>query len=84
MRNGNSKRKTTFLFEFYVSPGYDSEKIYMYLCEDLTPSHQHLDQDEYLEVKRFSVAEALQMIENGKITDGKTIALIYALKAKGY
>ena len=76
--------KTTFLFEFYVSPGYCSEKIYMYLCEDLSPSHQHLDADEFLKVKRFTCEEAVKLIEEGKITDGKTIALIYALKAKGF
>ena len=80
---GWKSNKTSFLFEYYVSPGYCSEKIYMYLCQDLTPSHQHLDQDEFLEIRRFTVDEALEKIKRGEITDGKTITLIYAVKNMG-
>ena len=55
----------------------------MYLCQDLTPSHQHLDQDEFLEIRRFTVDEAIEKIKRGEITDGKTITLIYAVKNMG-
>lgn len=77
---GMKAGKTTFLFDYYATPGYCSEVISMYLCEDLKPSHQHLDPDEYIEIRRYTVDEAIQMITDGRITDGKTIALIFAVK----
>lgn len=73
----------TELFAYYVTPAYCNEKIYFFFAKDLTESSQHLDEDEFVEVHRFTPEEALTMIEQGKITDGKTVAAIYAAKAKG-
>ena len=47
--------------------------MWMYLAEDLQLSNQSLDQDEFLELLPLSLEEAIDLINQGKITDVKTI-----------
>lgn len=61
------------LSEFFVSPGFCEEKMWVYLATDLTEGEQLLEEDEILEVVRMSIADALEMISSGEIQDAKTI-----------
>src|SRR5216684_1931745 len=61
------------LSEFFVSPGFCEEKMWLYLATDLTATAQHLDEDEMIEVVRLPIDRALQMITDGEIEDAKTI-----------
>ncbi len=61
------------LSEFFVSPGFCEEKMWVYLATELSLSAQRLDDDEILEVVRLPLSEALEMITNGEIQDAKTI-----------
>jgi len=61
------------LSEFYVSPGFCEEKMWLYLATDLTETAQHLDDDENIEIVRVSFGEALEMITDGEIEDAKSI-----------
>lgn len=61
------------LSEFFVSPGFCEEKMWVYLATELTESKQHLDDDEILDVVRLPVTDALEMITSGEIQDAKTI-----------
>lgn len=61
------------LSEFYVSPGFLEEKMWVYLATGLSEGKQLLDDDEVLEVVRIPIAEALEMITSGEIQDAKTI-----------
>jgi len=61
------------LSEFFVSPGFCEEKMWIYLATELTETSQQLDDDELIEVVRVSLAEALEMITDGEIEDAKTI-----------
>jgi len=61
------------LSEFFVSPGFCAEKMWVYLATDLTKTAQRLDDDEVIEIVRVSFAEALAMITDGEIEDAKTI-----------
>jgi len=61
------------LTEFFVSPGFCEEKMWIYLATDLTETSQHLDEDELIEIVRVSLSEALEMISDGEIQDAKTI-----------
>jgi ADP-ribose pyrophosphatase len=61
------------LCEFYVSPGFLTEKMHLYLATDLTETNQNLEVDEILTVERYSFAQAFEMIRNGVIEDAKTI-----------
>jgi ADP-ribose pyrophosphatase len=61
------------LSEFFVSPGFCEEKMWVYLATELTPSTQRLEDDEILEVLRLPFSQALEMISDGEIQDAKTI-----------
>ena len=61
------------LSEFFVSPGFCEEKMWLYLATDLTETAQRLEDDELIEVVRLSIDRALQMITDGEIEDAKTI-----------
>jgi ADP-ribose pyrophosphatase len=61
------------LTEFYVSPGFLTEKMFLYLATGLTETAQRLEQDEILTVERYSFPDLLEMIQNGQIEDAKTI-----------
>ena len=54
----------------------------MYIATDLTEGVQNLDPDEFIEIERYTLEEALQMISRGEIKDGKTIAALYAWAAR--
>ena len=61
------------LSEFFVSPGFCEEKMWVYLATELTEGEQLLDEDELLDIVRLPIAEALEMITSGEIQDAKTI-----------
>ena len=58
---------------FYVAPGYTTEYIHLFLAQDLTADSLQQDSDEFIEVTRVPLPEALAMIENHTIIDSKTI-----------
>lgn len=61
------------LSEFFVSPGFCEEKMWVYLATELTEGEQALEDDEILDVVRLPITEALEMITSGEIQDAKTI-----------
>ena len=70
------------LSEFFVSPGFVEEKMWVYLATDLTETAQRLEEDEMLEVVRVPFSRALEMIEDGEIEDAKTIIGLVAAAAR--
>jgi ADP-ribose pyrophosphatase len=72
------------LSEFFVSPGFCEEKMWVFLATELTEGKQQLDEDEILDVVRLPIDEALEMITSGEIQDAKTIiALMLAAPRVG-
>src|SRR5437762_10283047 len=61
------------LSEFFVSPGFCEEKMWLYLATEMTETAQRLEDDEILEVVRLPIEQALRMITDGEIEDAKTI-----------
>lgn len=61
------------LTEFFVSPGFCEEKMWVYLATDMTKTEQRLEDDEIVEVVRIPFSQALNMITTGEIDDAKTI-----------
>ncbi len=61
------------LTEFYVSPGFVTEKMHLFLATELTETEQKLDGDEIIELERIALPRALDMIDGGLIEDAKTI-----------
>ena len=61
------------LSEFFVSPGFCEEKMWLYLATEMLPTTQRLEEDELLDVVRLPLQQALEMITDGEIEDAKTI-----------
>ena len=55
------------------TPAYDKEVTYLFLARDLKlDDQQHLDEDEFLDVVRMPLAEAVEQAMTGGFPDGKT------------
>lgn len=66
---------------FYVSPGYVTEFIHVFLARGLFPDPGQADADEDIVVQRVPLEEALTMVEAGEIRDAKSIiGLLLAAK----
>ena len=61
------------LAEFYVSPGFLAEKMFVYLATDLRETVQKLEEDELIEITKITFPKAFEMIRSGEIEDAKTI-----------
>ena len=59
--------------EFFVSPGFCEEKMWVYLATELSEGEQALEDDEIIDVVRLPIGDALEMITSGEIEDAKTI-----------
>jgi ADP-ribose pyrophosphatase len=68
-----------YLTCIYTTPGFTDEQIRLYMATSCTPGTHKRDVDEFIELKPMPLSEALQLIRDGEITDGKTIiTLLYA------
>lgn len=70
---GVTSGKIEKLSEFYVSPGFLTEKMHLFLATELTEVGQKLEADEILTIERHSFPDLLEMVKNGEIDDAKTI-----------
>ena len=64
----------TKLTDLLTTPGFCSEKISLYLAQDLSAGDMHPDDDEFLNVVKLPLSEVKAMIMRGEIGDSKTIA----------
>ena len=58
----------------YSSPGILAEKIHLYFAKDLVQGPVHPDDGEFLEVVRIPYDQLMDMVAQGEIKDGKTLA----------
>lgn len=70
------------LIDIYPAFAYSDEIIGIYYATDLIPTKQNLDEDEFINIERYSINELTQLILEGVIQDAKTIAGILAYKEK--
>ena len=61
------------LSEFYTTPGFCAEKLWVFLATHLTETVPNLETDEIIEIVRVPFARALEMIAAREIEDAKTI-----------
>lgn len=66
----------------YTTPGFCNEIIHLYLADHLVKAHQHLDQDEFLDVIRLPIDKVYQMVDRGEIYDAKTLAALAMARKK--
>lgn len=74
-----------YLMSVNTTVAFCDEAIDIFVARDLIPSHQHLDEDEVIDVEAWELKDLLELIYSGKMTDAKTVAAItaYAVKFGG-
>lgn len=71
----------SYLFDMHASPGFTNDKLSFFLAKDLVKSSLDQDEDENVEACAIEIKELYKMVENGEITDAKTIiAILYCIK----
>lgn len=75
---GLAARSVNSVFDFFTSPGFADERIYLYYTNDVEQEEQALDEDEFVEVISATRDEVTAMLRDGSIRDAKTlIALLW-------
>ena len=78
---GFTCREFIYLGEMLPTPAYNSEITHIYLAKGLDFSSQKLDDGEFLDVEKIPLSEAVELVMNGSIRDGKTqIAILKAAR----
>jgi len=73
---GYTAEKFNKLFEFYPTPGYSTETIYIYQAENLKFVGTDLEEGEYIEVVPKTKTQLRELFEAGKIKDSKTLIAV--------
>jgi len=68
------------LTKFYPSVGYCAEKLYLYLCTELTAGDTDFDESEAIDIEEIEIDELYKMAMNGEIDDGKTAIAIFMVR----
>ena len=74
---GRMRHLTTIL----TTPAFCTEKIAIYLAQDLSQGETSPDEDEFLGVVRLPLDEAAAMVARGEICDSKTICGLLLARA---
>jgi len=62
----------------YTTPGFSDERVYLFEARRLSPSSAYSpDDDEQIEVVRVPIADLPTMCRDGRISDAKTIAIVF-------
>jgi ADP-ribose pyrophosphatase len=71
---GYLPRRIERLTSFYSAPGYSTEVLHLFLATDLVEERLTAEDSYEITLVRVSRVEALKMISDGTIRDGKSIA----------
>ena len=77
---GISANKLEYLLEFYTSPGFSNEKIYLFLAKDLIYGDAQPDLGEFVRTVKMDIDDLTKMVDRGEILDSKTIIGIQLAK----
>lgn len=82
---GYKAEKIISFGQIYPSPGYTNEVIHLYCANNIYEGQANPDEDEFLNLKRVSLNDALKMTEDGTIRDAKTVIAVmrYARMKEG-
>ncbi|MDE6138063.1 MAG: NUDIX hydrolase [Candidatus Gastranaerophilales bacterium] len=67
-----------------TTPGICTEKLYLYLAQDLEYVGEHPDEGEILKCCEYKLKDVFNMIQDGQINDAKTICALSRAFCKGY
>lgn len=74
---GVTAKHVEYTGHFYPAIGYANEIIHLFIAWQLDIQPNNVDDDEFVEPFRIPFRQAISMVENGEITDGKTMACIW-------
>lgn len=82
---GLTAQKWTEIMKIHTSNSVTDEEGIVYLAEDLTQGESEFEETEILHIRKLPFAEVLEMVMNGSITDGISIAgILKAARILGY
>ena len=73
---GYSCKDMKLINEIYPTTGYCDEIIHLYKASDLYKGNKSCDEDEFTDIKVFTLEEIKNMIKKGEIIDTKTISIL--------
>ncbi len=76
------KAELSHLLDIYPTPGYTDEIIHIYFADKYKITGQKLDEGEFLNYCFIDIETVLKMIENGEISDAKTVVAVYKFLLK--
>jgi ADP-ribose diphosphatase len=80
---GYRAKRLTPLLDFFPSPGFLTEKMYLIQASGLTRSQARPEADERIRARLFTRRELVPMLRSKKIRDGKTlVGLLWLLGPK--
>lgn len=74
---GFSAQNWVGLGEITPVPGYSDERIHLFLASGLETARGNPDDDEILDVHQIEFGRIMEMVRDGQIQDGKTIAGLF-------
>jgi ADP-ribose pyrophosphatase len=70
---GITCKNLQYLAPFHPAIGYSDEVIHLFCAWNLDETKPQADEDEFLQMYKTSFAEAVKMVHEGKIDDGKSM-----------
>lgn len=80
---GYEAEQWEYLCAIATTPGFTNEVIHLYAAYGLHSHKQHTDPDEFIAVEAAPRSKVVEMIEDGTLFDGKTLAALGVLSMKG-
>lgn len=74
---GYTAEEARHLTSIITAIGFSNEIVHIYWTKVRKKTHQNLDEDEFINIQKYTLEELIQMIMTGKIIDAKTITAVF-------
>ena len=79
---GYSSDDLEWLLTIRTTVAFCDERIEVFVARNLIPGEQHLDEDEFIDLKEYTLDELKEKIFSGEIEDSKTVSALMAYAVK--
>ena len=73
---GYKAKDMIYLGKIATAPGFCDEIIHLFKATNLYTGTKSCDEDEFTDIKKFTLTEMKSLIKNGEIIDTKTISIL--------
>jgi len=70
---GLHPRNLEHLATYYTTPGFTNEKFYLFLCLEAEEREGQTDEGEVIDVERFPLSAARDLLTSGDVRDAKSL-----------